>query len=76
MKFSKAKKIVAAAMFGAFAISIPLTADARIHDPKVEAKVVSGDRHSNALTTFLDMVSIAPRRATVPEDVELFDDRD
>ena len=43
MEFSQAKKFIAAAMFGAFAISIPMTADAavkRIHDPKVATKSV------------------------------------
>ena len=43
MNLSHAKKFVAAAVFGAFAISIPMTADAavkRIHDPKVETKSV------------------------------------
>lgn len=40
MKFSKAKKFFAAAMLGAFTISLPLTVDARVHDPKVETKSV------------------------------------
>lgn len=41
MNISKVKKFVAAAMLGAFAISIPVTSDARIHDPKIGAKHVS-----------------------------------
>ena len=41
MKITNVKRIIAATVFGAFAISIPMTADAsvkRIHDPKVETK--------------------------------------
>ena len=63
-------------MFGAFAISIPVTADARIHDPKFETKVVPRNERSNAFATLLDIFSIAPRRATFPEDVEITDDYD
>ena len=40
LNFSKAKKFFAAAVLGAFAISLPATVDARIHDPKVETKSV------------------------------------
>ena len=40
LKFLQAKKFFAAALLGAFAISFPVTADARIHDPKVETKSV------------------------------------
>ena len=41
MNMTTMKRIIAATVFGAFAISIPMTADAsvkRIHDPKVETK--------------------------------------
>ena len=40
LKFSQAKKLLAAAMLGAFAFSIPMTVDARMHDPKLETKSV------------------------------------
>ena len=43
MKLSRTKKFIAAALLGAFAISIPMTADAsskRIHDPKAATKSV------------------------------------
>ena len=40
MKFYNLRRLVAATMVGAFAISIPMTADARIHDPKVGTKTV------------------------------------
>ena len=40
MKFTNLRRLIAAAMLGAFAISIPVTADARIHDPKIETKSV------------------------------------
>ena len=70
MNTSKVKKFVAAAMLGAFAISIPLTADARIHDPKVETRSVPRD-DLNSKT--LDML-----RGDIPalEDVELYEDYD
>lgn len=34
------KKFFAAAMLGTFTLTLPLTADARIHDPKIETKTV------------------------------------
>ena len=40
MNFLKTKKFFAAVALGAFALSFPLTVDARIHDPKVETKSV------------------------------------
>ena len=40
MKFINVRRLVAAAMLGTFAFSIPLTADARIHDPKIGNKSV------------------------------------
>ena len=40
MKIFKIRRLLTAAMLGAFAISIPMTADARIHDPKIETKSV------------------------------------
>ena len=40
MKFINLRRLLAAAMLGAFTISIPMTADARIHDPKIETKSV------------------------------------
>ena len=40
MKFYNLRRLLAAAVLGAFAISIPVTADARIHDPKIETKSV------------------------------------
>lgn len=68
MNTSKVKKFVAAAMLGAFAISIPLTADARIHDPKVETRSVPrGDLNSKTL----DMLH---GDIPAPEDVELYED--
>lgn len=72
MKFYGAKKFVAAALFGAFAFSIPVTADAsRIHDPKVETKVVSRDTHSgNSLSNLLGKFYLP----SVPENVEVVDD--
>ena len=70
MNTSKVKKFVAAAMLGAFAISIPLTADARIHDPKVETRSVPRD-DLNSKT--LDMLR---GDIPAPEDVELYEDYD
>ena len=40
LKFSTIRRLLAAAMLGAFTISIPMTVDARIHDPKIETKSV------------------------------------
>lgn len=70
MNTSKVKKFVAAAMLGAFAISIPFTADARIHDPKVETRSVPRGDLNNAT---LDML-----HGDIPasEDVELYEDYD
>ncbi len=69
MNISKAKKLIAAAMLGAFAISIPVAANARIHDPKVETRSVSrGGDDLNSQT--LNMMS---GTIPLPED-EIFDD--
>ena len=40
MKFINLRKLVAAAMLGAFTFYLPVTADARIHDPKIGTKSV------------------------------------
>lgn len=71
MKFSKVNKFLAAAMFGAFAISIPVTADARIHDPKVETKSVE-----RRLPTLRERVAETMSKFRTSEDVELYDDSD
>ncbi|MBQ6759471.1 MAG: glucosaminidase domain-containing protein [Selenomonadaceae bacterium] len=56
-------------MFGAFAISIPMTADARIHDPKVETKTVE-----RKLPTLRERVAETMSMYRLPEGVELFDE--
>lgn len=66
---SKAKKIIAAAVLGAFAISIPMTADARIHDPKVETKTVE-----RKLPTLRERVAETMSMYRLPENVEIFDE--
>lgn len=66
---TKAKRFVAAAMLGAFAISIPLTTDARIHDPKVETRSVArGDLNNKTLDMLTDKIPM-------PEE-EIYDDYD
>ena len=73
MKFSKVRKLVAAAMFGAFVLSIPMTADARIHDPKVETKSVE----RKSLPTLRERVSETMQMFKEPEEVEeTFDSSD
>ena len=59
MQLLKAKKLIAAAMFGAFVISTPMTADARIHDPKIETKSV-------------ERKSLPTLRERVSETMEMF----
>ena len=71
MKFCKIRRLVAAAMLGAFAFSIPMTTDARIHDPKVETKSV--ERKS---PTLRERVSETMQMFSIPDDVELVDDED
>jgi len=74
LKFSNAKKFIAAAVFGAFAISIPVTADARIHDPKVETRSVARDsRQNSTLSTFLDIMSASRPAPVVTETVDDYD---
>jgi len=53
MKFYNSRRLLAAAMLGAFAISIPVTANARIHDPKITTKTVE----RKALPTLREKVS-------------------
>ena len=66
---TKAKKFVAAAMLGAFAISIPIAADARIHDPKVETRSVArGGLIDTPFETLNDTIPM-------PEE-EIYDDYD
>ena len=64
MKLSKAKKFLSAAILGAFAITIPVNADAavkRIHDPKVETKSVERKGYS----TLREAVSATMNRVEV-----------
>ena len=64
MKLSKAKKFLSAAILGAFAITIPVSADAavkRIHDPKVETKSVERKGYS----TLREAVSATMNRVEV-----------
>ena len=72
MNINSAKKFMAAAMLGAFAISIPVTADARIHDPKVQTRSIQrgGSVNGNTFAMLLDGLSEIPRH------VELYDDFD
>jgi hypothetical protein len=72
LKFSKAKKFIAAAMFGAFAFSIPMMADARIHDPKVETKSVE----RKPLPTLRERVTETMQMFKAPEEEEIFDTDD
>ena len=67
MDLSEAKKFCAAAMLGAFAIALPVTADARIHDPKVETKSVE-----RKLPTLRERVN-ETMSAFKPVEDELFD---
>ena len=55
-------------MFGAFAISLPLTADARIHDPKVETKSVE-----RKLPTLRERVAETMSMYKVQEGEEVFE---
>lgn len=68
MKLPKIRRLVAAAMLGAFAFSIPMTADARIHDPKVETKSVE-----RKLPTLRERVSETMQLFSIPDDIELVD---
>ena len=67
------KRIIAATVFGAFAISIPMTADAsvkRIHDPKVETKSElrrSSGSPSKIVPTLREAVSETMNRYNVTE---------
>ena len=77
MNINRAKKFIAAAMLGAFAVSIPVTADARIHDPKVAAKSVAREAHpGNTLAKLLDIFATTPQNPALPDDVEVVDDYD
>lgn len=67
MNISKAKQLIAAAMLGAFALTVPVTTDARIHDPKVETRSVPRGGDLNGKT--LDMLNGA---IPLPEE-ELYD---
>ena len=69
MQFLKAKKLIAAAVFGAFAISIPMTAEARIHDPKFETKTVE----RKSLPTLRERVAETMEMFKAPEDEEVFE---
>ena len=69
MNLSKVKKFVAAAMFGTFVISFPVTVDARIHDPKVETKSVE----RKSLPTLRERVAETMSMFKAPENVEPFD---
>ena len=69
MQFLKAKKLIAAAVFGAFAISIPMTAEARIHDPKFETKTVE----RKSLPTLRERVAETMEMFKAPEDEEIFE---
>ena len=69
MNLSKVKKFVAAAMFGTFVISLPVTVDARIHDPKVETKSVE----RKSLPTLRERVAETMSMFKAPENVEQFD---
>ena len=71
MNINSAKKFIAAAMLGAFALSVPVTADARIHDPKVKTRSVQrNDLNGNTFAMLLDGLSEIPRH------VELYDESD
>ena len=61
MKFSTMRRLLAATMLGAFVISIPVTADARIHDPKVKAVPTLRERVSETM------------KLLQPVDEEIFD---
>ena len=69
MKIFQAKKFIAAAVFGAFVISFPMTADARIHDPSIETKSVE-----RKLPTLRERVAETMNKFNLPADEELFDD--
>ncbi len=72
MKTSYLKKLFAATMLGAFAISIPVTVDARIHDPKVET-TSSGTESGKRLPTLRERVAETMSKFKAPENGELFD---
>ena len=72
MKTSYLKKLFAATMLGAFAISIPVTVDARIHDPKVEA-TSSESKSEKRLPTLRERVAETMSKFKAPENGERFD---
>ena len=59
------KKLIATAVFGAFAISLPATADARIHDPKFETKIVE----KKSVPTLREAVNQTMSRYAEPEEL-------
>ena len=63
------KKIIAAVMLGAFTFSIPLTVDARIHDPKIETKTVE----KKTLPTLRERVSETMSQFKPADDEKYFD---
>ena len=68
MKFSKLGRLVAATMLGVFTFSITTTADARIHDPKVESKSIERKN----LPTLRERVSETMQMFKPVEDEEIF----
>ncbi len=71
MNINSAKKFIAAAMLGAFALSVPVTADARIHDPKVQTRSVQrgGDSlNGNTFAMLLDGLSEIPKHVQIVDD--------
>ena len=70
MKIFSMKKLIAAAMLGAFTISIPMAADARIHDTKADTKseMASGKR----LPTLRERVAETMSKFRAPEGEKPF----
>ncbi len=67
LKFSKIGRFVTAALLGAFAFSISISADARIHDPKIETKSVE-----RKLPTLRERVSETMNKFKPVENREVF----
>ncbi len=70
MKTSSVKKIIATAVLGAFAISFPVSADARIHDPKVENVPVS--EPAKRLPTLRERVAETMNKFKAPDNEKTF----
>ena len=73
-KLNRTKKFCAMTLLGAFAISIPMTADAnvkRIHDPKV-ATVSNSERQNKSLPTLRERVAETMNNFNPDEDAEIF----